>query len=535
MKKRSYIYLLLFISIILFVILSTFLFNYKKQSASFFSLCITENEFIELKKNKKESKELLLKEIEFDGNILFLDERDKRFYYSLVENSTTAYNPTVEWNGTRYNISIKDNKITEELIHNNEDIDIVIYNDKEYSLAKITCTTLPLMNVNVDVALEEIDETYQDARMILFDNKNNITTDLNGEIHVRGSRIAKYPKKSYKLKLKEDKDNNDDTIRLLDLRESREYILYPGYNDEERIRNVFSTNLWYESCAQNNIYGLNSGQYYIYYEMFINNKYNGLYAIACPIDENVLNLDMDKKSKGYLVENLYKKIDGAKNEYLVDWNNAPVEGYSLKTNEDNPKAWESLKKYYTYIFNKKTVDEIYENIDINNAIDIFLFYNLVQGIDNVSCWDLQEHYLHNTYMYSKVYKDGYKMLYIPWDLDRTWGKYDDGDYYYLDYTYNSIMYINPIFNLIDLGENDIKLLIKKRYDELREYEWSNDKILNDINYYEEEIYGSGSYLRDIKKWPNSALNIPETELKVFKEYVINRLNYFDTYINEFVK
>ena len=153
----------------------------------------------------------------FDGNELFFDEEDNRFYYSLVKDSTTAYNPTIEWNGLLYNIAIKDNKITDDLIHYNQDIDILIYNNNQYTISKLTCTTLPLMNVKVNVAMEDIGETYQDMHMIMFDNSNNTFTDLKGEIHTRGSHVMYFPKKSFTIKLRENRDKEFEPISLLDM------------------------------------------------------------------------------------------------------------------------------------------------------------------------------------------------------------------------------------------------------------------------------------------------------------------------------
>lgn len=534
MKKKSWIYIVLSISLVLFISVVIFLGNFRKEKESFSSLCVSIDEFNNIIASRKQSNIPLIKELVFNDNIIFYDEENNHFYYSLVQNDPNAYNPIVEWNGVKYNIAIKDTKITDELIHNNDIINLVIYDSNNYSEANLSCTTLPLMNINVNVALEDIQDTYQDMRMVFFDNNKNKVTDLKGEIHTRGSHVMEFPKKSFKIKLKEERDKQVDPIQLLDLPEGREYILYPGYNDQERIRNVFSTNLWYESCANDNIYDLDNGQYYRYYEMFINGKYWGLYAMAFPIDENTLKLDVDSKSPNFLKENLYKKNNGAINEYEIDWDSYPIKGYDLKTNIDYEQAWLPLKNYYNILFNTKSIKEIYNLVDINNSIDIFLFYNLIQGIDNVSIWDNKDNMLHNTYMFSKVFEDDTKMLFCPWDMDRTWGNGQDEAPYSIDVSYNSIMYINPIFYLIDLGDTNIKQLIKERYEYLRKNEWSQEYLLNRLNDYEKDIYYSGAYSRDIDRWPTSEKNEKNVELSVFKKYVENRLSYLDIYVDELI-
>ncbi|MBO6255682.1 MAG: CotH kinase family protein [Bacteroidaceae bacterium] len=57
------------------------------------------------------------------------------------------------------------------------------------------------------------------------------------------------------------------------------FILYSCYADPERARNVFSQNLWTESCGTDNAYNINTGSYYKYVELFLNGEYYGLYAL----------------------------------------------------------------------------------------------------------------------------------------------------------------------------------------------------------------------------------------------------------------
>lgn len=529
MKKRTYTILLLLISISFFVFVIYFLNKPKIISSSLSSMFISEDSYQEIINNRNKLNSSPIEELVFNGNRLFYDKQDSKFYYSISD----SYNPNVEYNGTRYNIAFIGKEISDDSIHNNEPIKVLIYNNNNYYVCDLITTSLPLINININVALEDIEETYQDMHFDLYDNNLNQSYESFGSIRTRGSNIQRHPKKSFKIKLKNKNNENNDLVSLLDFPVSREFILYPAYNDQERIRNVFSTNLWYESCSKDNIYGLDNGQYYQYFELFINNKYWGLYAITYPIDENVLDLDINKESSNYLKEELYKKNNGAINEYNIDWNNRPIDGYDLKTNEDNYNAWDSLEYYYSVLFNTKDLNDIYELVDIDNSIDIFLFYNLIQGIDNVSIWGNKESMLHNTFMYSKVYKDSIKMLFTPWDMDRTWGNGRDEELYGIDITYNTIMYINPIFYLMDLNDENIRNAVIDRYTYLRDNEWSDEYILNMLDNLEEDIFYSGAYLRDCDRWKDS--HTTDTELSRFKEYVLQRFEYLDTFIPEYIE
>ena len=109
---------------------------------------------------------------------------------------------------------------------------------------------------------------------------------------------------------KEEPEENQQSV--LGMRCDGDWMLYAGYNDQEKIRNVFSANLWYESCAENNIFDVKNGMEYRYVETFFNDHYMGLYAIGFPIDELQLELQHALKSD-HVSEFLLKKMRWVEN------------------------------------------------------------------------------------------------------------------------------------------------------------------------------------------------------------------------------
>ena len=65
-----------------------------------------------------------------------------------------------------------------------------------------------------------------------------------------------------------------------------DWILTSMYSDYEKIRNVFSMNLWHEISELSNEYR--------YVEVYINNNYHGLYALTYPIDNKTFKLKKDE-------------------------------------------------------------------------------------------------------------------------------------------------------------------------------------------------------------------------------------------------
>lgn len=536
MNKKSLSILLVVISIVLLTFVGSFDESLNKKD--FKSLQKSNSQIQDIIKDKKQTESELVNEIYFDGNKLFLDKTNDTLFYSLVEGSNTAYNPKVSWIGKDVEVVIEDKQITDTLIANNESISITTYKDNKYHTYNLKCTTLPLINIDVNMdSLNKEDEEllkFKEIKMNfeIFDNRKDIDQryfKYDGKINVRGNATKWYAKKGFKLELKTTEvEEQKQQISLLGLRQGKDYILYAAHNDQEKIRNVFSSNLWYESCAKNNSFGLDNGMCYKYCELFLNNEYWGLYALGFPIDEIQEQIDSNN-----INENIYEKVSFYEIEYLMDEAQDFRNGYQLKTNKAKEKAWQPLKDFYRAVLHSEDVNEIYDVVDINNSIDIYLFYNFVQGSDNVSRDGEENLFLYNTFLVSKENDDGIKMLYVPWDLDRTWGEgLNDDVWYDYDYDKDSIMYINPVEFLKELGNDNINRLIKDRYDYLRNNEWSNDSLLNMLNQYENSIFKSGAFVRDKDKWPSGEHVENNEGLSIFKEYVIKRATYVDQYMEE---
>ena len=104
----------------------------------------------------------------------------------------------------------------------------------------------------------------------------------DGNIHVRGRTAQTYPKKGYRISLIQESlggNTRPNHVSLLGMRQDDDWLLYAAYNDQEKIRNVFSSNLWKYTCATDNAQGMDIGMEYRYLELFVNGEYWGLYAL----------------------------------------------------------------------------------------------------------------------------------------------------------------------------------------------------------------------------------------------------------------
>ena len=471
----------------------------------------------------------------FDDEVLFFDGLSRTFYYSLVEGNESAYDPKVELIGRGGNLEIAflSDEITPEMIENNQAVAFLTYTEEEYSTYYLKCTTLPVMHIaceGIPTADEiGVDDPPRPMNMTVFDNRRGAVSRMTvseGEINVRGaSSKYYYPKKGYKISLTQKSAGDHlraNDVSLLGMRQDNDWILYGAYNDQEKIRNVYSSNLWQYSCAEDNEYGVNTGAEYKYLELFVNGEYRGLYALGYSIDKKQLQLDVEGGR-----EALYKVSNWVDSSTVYYGN---LEGYEVKGMGEREDNWSPLSDYFSKLYLEPADNEgLYQGIDIDNAIDIYLFFNLIQGIDNVS-----GKLTYNMFVAMKGNEQGgITALYCPWDMDRSWG--NDQDLYDMAPDRNCIMESGYLNQLMLNGDDAVWEKIFDKYRKLRSTVWSEESLNAMIDEYEADIFDSGAFLRDKERWPEGAYADPTDKLDVFRDYVMERLRETDDYYERMEK
>ena len=289
-------------------------------------------------------------------------------------------------------------------------------------------------------------------------------------------------------------------------------------------------NLWHDMAAGNNEWNAPISNEYKYIELFINNRYHGLYALTYPIDKKQFNLSEE--------ENLFKKKDWSGTEFSqdlepMDSGELWLPGYSLE--EGDMSGYEQLHKLYYEMAYSGDTATIRKTCDVGNAIDFWLFYKLTQAVDNI--YTSQVKNLYSATKLSNTGIDGYKLLLCPWDMDQTFGnRFVDGQgshgitSYYNSPDYDLPIEWSPVYFLMNCGDAEIVSQVKERYAKLRETSWSDKAISKAIADYEDDIYNSGAFERTMNRWPDGNYYSPEVKLDDFEAYVLERLKYMDEYV-----
>lgn len=503
----------------------------------FGKLCVSEDYLNFLEDTRCETVSNLLDAVFFNEEQLFFERSSNSFFYSVVENDLRWNNPeiTIQSSFSGVQVTFVDPDFSKEAIAANKPLRMIAYTDREYREYLIHMTTLPMMNIIVN---EDLQREPVSCSIELFDNSGETGTFFSksfGKTHIRGYSSSGYPKFPLRLVLMSSvgKAESKDAS-LLGIRENSRWVLYSPYNDSERVRNVFSTELWYRSCALNNEYGLINSARYKFLELFINGEYFGLYALGYIPDVDQLQVDTSAGEmlyKNFEYFNFRDKSYDLRNSFTVV--NA-FDGYGTETidfihNEyrqaglGSEEEFQPLRDYCDYLNEDHPLDEQFEKVDMNAYLDFYLFQDLIQGADSAIYDDLTKNYL----ITAKKENDQFRFLFTPWDLDHTWGFTLTG--YDMDPEDDFFFSFGPFASYKPDNNSDVFEMLAVRYRQLRENEWSDDAIMTILDEYENDIFGSGAYERDLSRWPDSTHFNSIHNLNSFRSYVLERLHHCDRY------
>jgi len=517
----------------------------QSETVSFGSLCVDEAGFEGLRAGKNRIYAQPLTKLCFNGNELFYDSEQRRWLYSLVEGESSAFDPVVDYSAEdkAYKLAFMSAGIGPDTLAEAKTIPVLIYTETEYFLCELSCTTLPVMNITTYGLVGFYEETRAD--IVLFDNRSDADerwVETEAFMHIRGGVTATLPKKGYKVSLRsfsEEWEAENRDLNLLGLRNDDDWHLSACYNDPERVRNALCSELWKQSCAYNNDFHVENGMSYKYIEVFMNGRYHGLYALGYPVDAKQLSIG--KSVFGETEEYLYKKTTFANEK---DFLNGTFEmpGYKIKGSYngiEDVSVWQPLREFYKVkiLEAAENPNRIYDIVDVDNMVDIHLFIQMVQGVDNIQNDRADYGSIKNMILALKNRDGEPVMLYTPWDLDMTWGNGYVSSFeqsYSWTYKYepsdNLYMYYSPAQQLLNAGDPDIAGLLKARYAELRDDEWSEESLMELVDKYEEQVFFSGAFARDRERWPGSQHLDGVNDLSRLREYILARLVCMDQYV-----
>ena len=377
-------------------------------------------------------------------------------------------------------------------------------------------------------------------------------------IEIRGESSQWFEKKSYGIETW-DREYNDADYNLAGLPEEEDWVLYGPYSDKSLIRNK----LIYEISNSIGMYASRTR----YVELFINDKYQGLYILMEKLKRDKNRIDISKLENSEIDEELISggyiiKIDksdmedGSYTDYNSFQSQFDVFGNKngdkrINFNYEYPKPGEIHANQKNYIKNyfyefesslasnnfKDPVNGFRKYIDEDSFIDFFILNELSNNVDG---------YRLSTYLQ----KDRNEKLVIGpiWDFNLSFGnadycggeRYDVwcfkfnerclGDYWNVPFWWNRLLedekFVDKLKNrwnqlrLNTLSDNNIITLIEEQYSFL-----NNETDIINRNFNKWKIFG-------IYIWPNSFIgNNYYEEIDFLKNWIKERTKWLDESIN----
>lgn len=457
------------------------------------------------------------------------DDAEKTFYIS-VDMEDEEWERLEFFSGqSEFQILFPEN-ITENdkksVIAQGKKFPMLVYNETQWAIYYITFSGLPLIDITTNEGFYNENIT---GNAVFYD-----TDFTSGGVvesgycgHLRGNTSRMYPKKGYKLNLTKDTVSGTTVSNkesLFGMRKDDDWILYAMYNDESKIRDSLSIQIWNlfgaRAVSQRSTYGTNL----TYVELFADNRYCGLYGLMEPIDSKQLSL----KSEDYL----YKRKNPAtlNAEILAQAKDplAEVLGFEIKEGTLNENSWEPLEELAALVTmpREQLQSSVTELVDTDSAMRMWLFMQIITGHDQTA---------KNMYYVAKYQGNGYKFYFAPWDMDLTWGNVSVGEENPLftafePETVDDRVYWETGDWLIDLNYQGTKDDMQKLYRELRSTVLDDEALEQMILETDGLIRDSGAYERDWQRWPESA---HAKDCKTLLEYAIERLNFLDNALVNF--
>ena len=254
---------------------------------------------------------------------------------------------------------------------------------------------------------------------LTYTDKDTILQAYAG-IELRGSSSLIFPKKTYDINLHPSADGvSNQDLKIDRMRSDDDWILDAIHNEPLRMRSHLSYQLWTEIYRPYYLQEEPKAKAVVttrYCEVFINDRYKGVYLVSEQVDRKLLKL---KKQKGdttrgelfqgarYLGASSFDSIPQKKN-YLLSWG-----GYDIKYPVPTNTPWDDLYAFTDFVLHSDDTafaKEISSRFQMENVIDYFLFINALRAPDNMG-----------KNIYVARYKEDEPYFYVPWDLDGTFG------------------------------------------------------------------------------------------------------------------
>lgn len=348
-------------------------------------------------------------------------------------------------------------------------------------------------------------------------------------IKLQGNSSLLHPKKNFTVNLYTNEERN---IKLnkefKNWGAHNNFVLKADYIDILHARNVVSAKLWsnvvesrsdYDTLPEELRNSPNNGAIDGFpVKVFINGAYNGLYNWTIPKCDWMFGMNSKNPNHFVLCAETNDNGDIAYQynpcNFNSPWNGVDGDNWSIEVGTSSETLTNSVNAVIEAV-NTSNFSTLEGSLDIQSAIDYFIFQDIILGTDG-----LAKNMLLITYDCSKWYLS-------PYDLDSTF----DLDWHgQILNCYDSYMGDVPPYNdsysqLLALLQNEYPSEMIFRYTELRNSVLSKNSIISAFEEYV-GIFGEDLYIQDTILYPDIP-SVTTNTLRRIRDFVTNRLSFLD--------
>lgn len=401
----------------------------------------------------------------------------------------------------------------------NKAFELIVSNGETYFTEQLIFTKLPILSLSEDSTLAYKTGSSDASALFQLFSPDGLSLETISSYRLRGGSSLRHPKKPYRITLFSGRHKKE-SLPLLNMRASVDWILLPMYTDSSRMREKVALDLWNRVAASNPAHDI-QGSEMEYVELVIDGAYQGIYGLVTPLDAQQCGIDSDPDAR------LFKVIEYMW-DYVYENYQADPEALSeiieLKYPARGSGLWANMRRYVNACIVPDAEDAaaLSELMDLDNLIDYGLFVNFLAANDNI---------FKNTYFVWTRGADGqYAFAKIPWDLNYSFGESHDSSSDLRTSFYRELADTTTLSNDLrvllssEACGADLTARMKARYSALRTDILNEAALVSRFRSEQALLITSGAFDREIVRWPESN---PSSDLQDIEWFIRRRLKILD--------
>ena len=369
--------------------------------------------------------------------------------------------------------------------------EVMAYTETAFSYFSLVFTGLPLLCI--DTAGQEI--TTEDAGI-------GVTMTAWGEApllstartHLRGASTLLFDKKSYRIEFTRERDGGAKKIEVNapGFGPADDIALLPCLNDETKMRDKLSWDLWSEIAADDEPFGARRTAYV---EVFKDNAYEGLYLMVEPVDvKQELAL---AGARHLMTDSVYRTaaLNFSRDREYYTHPHRGNAGYELYY---APPGAQSFEEKFAGLIPYIELTGIEDDAEFAaRALEIIDVDSMLRHVLLMQGGAIADNFFNNMYIWAQRGTDGsITYRFSLWDLDVSWGveKNEIGE------EFERWLFFPVADRMLNLDVGSIRQRAYDMWQQMRAGIFSMEALENRLEEYTRLLGESGAMMRDAQRW-----------------------------------